>query len=60
MFVKILAQNKMWGFWQYMFDLCNEDFSCVLGWLTAGLLAFLAILLGFVVMMTRINSKRGT
>ena len=60
MFVKILAQTKMWGFWQYMFDLCNEDFSCVLGWLTAGLLVFLAILLGLAAMMTRLNNKRET
>ena len=60
MFVKILAQTKMWGFWQYMFDLCTEGFSCMLGWLTAGLLVFLAILLGLVVMMTRLNNKRET
>ncbi len=25
MFVKTLAQTKMWGLWQYMFDLCNES-----------------------------------
>ena len=60
MFVKILAKTEMWGFWQYMFDLCNEGFSCVLGWLTAILLGFLAILLGLVTMMTRLNNKRET
>ena len=40
MFVKTLAQTKMWGFWQYMFDFCNESFSCVLGSLTAIILVF--------------------
>ena len=53
MVVKILAQTKMWGVWQYMFDLCNEGFSCVLGWLTAILLVFLAIVVGLGTMMTR-------
>ena len=60
MFVKILAKTEMWGVGQYMFDLCNESFPCVLGWLTAGLLVFLAILLGLVAMMTRLNNKRET
>ena len=36
MFVKVLAKTEMWGFWQYMFDLCNESFPCVLGWLPTG------------------------
>ena len=58
MFIKTLAQTKMWGFWQYMFDLCNEDFSCVLGSLTAILLVFLAIVLGLGAMMTRLNNNR--
>ena len=58
MFVKILAQTKMWGFWQYMFDLCNESFPCVLGWLTAILVVFLAVLLGLIVMMTRLKNRR--
>jgi len=57
MFVKTLAQTKMWGFWQYMFDFCNESFSCVLGWLTAILLVFLAIVLGLQAMMTRLNRR---
>ena len=58
MLVKILAQTKMWGFWQYMFDLCNEGFSCVLGWLTAILLVFLAIVVGMgAIMMTRLNRR---
>ena len=57
MFVKTLAQTKMWGFWQYMFDLCNESFSCVLGLLTAITLVFLAIVLSLGVMMTRLNRR---
>jgi len=58
MFGQILAQTKMWGFWQYMFDLCNEDFSCVLSSLTTMLLVFLAIVLGLGAMMTRLNNRR--
>ena len=57
MFVKTLAQTKMWGLWQYMFDLCNESFSCVLGSLTAIILVFLAIVLGLNAMMTRRNKR---
>lgn len=57
MFVKTLAQTKMWGFWQYMFDFCNESFSCVLGSLTAIVLVFGAIVLGFGVMMMRLNKR---
>ena len=57
MFVKTLAQTKMWGFWQYMFDLCNESFPCVLGLLTAITLVFLAIVLSLGVMMTRLNRR---
>jgi hypothetical protein len=59
MFAKTLAQTKMWGFWQYMFDLCHEDFSCVLGSLTAILLVFLAIVVGLGAMMTHLNKRRG-
>jgi hypothetical protein len=57
MFVKTLAQTKMWGFWQYMSDLCNESFSCVLGSLTAITLVFLAIVLVLGTMMTRLNRR---
>jgi hypothetical protein len=57
MFVKTLAQTKMWGFWQYMFDLCNEGFSCVLGSLTVITLVFLAIVLSLGAMMTRLNRR---
>ena len=57
MFVKTLAQTKMWGVWQYMFDFCNESFSCVLGSLTAITLVFLATVLGLNAMMTRRNKR---
>jgi hypothetical protein len=40
MFAKTLAQTKMWVGWQYMFDFCNESFSCVLSSLTAIVLIF--------------------
>jgi hypothetical protein len=57
MVVKVLAQTKMWGFWQYMFDYCNESFPCVLGSLAAIVLVFLAIVFGFGVMVTRLNKR---
>ena len=57
MFKKTLAQTKMWGFWQYMFDFCNESFSCVLVTLTAIILVFSAIVLGLSAMMTRLNRR---
>jgi hypothetical protein len=58
MFVKTLAQTKMLGFWQYMFDLCNESFPCVLGSLTVIILIFLAIVMGLGTMMTRLNRRK--
>ncbi len=58
MFGKTLAKTDMLGFWQYMFELCNEDFSCVLGWLLAGVLAFLAVVICFGVIVTRLNNRR--
>lgn len=58
MSVKILAQTKMWGFWQYWFDLCNESFPCVLGWLTAILVVILAVLWGLIAMMTHLKNRR--
>ena len=57
MFVKSLAKTEMLKFWQFMFDLCNEDFNCVLGWLLAGILGFLAVVIGLGVMMNRLNRK---
>ena len=58
MFARILAKTEMWGFWQYMFDLCNESFPCVLGWLTTMLVVFLVVLLGLIAMMTRLKNRR--
>ena len=57
MLVKSLAKTDMLKFWQFMFDFCKEDFSCVLGWLLAGTLGFLAVLLGLGVMIRRFNRK---
>ena len=59
MFVKTLAKTDMLMFWQYMFEFCKDDYSCVLGWLLAGILAFLAVVIGLRVMMTRLNKRRG-
>lgn len=58
MFVKILAKTEMLKFWQFMFEFCNEDFSCVFGWLLAGILGFLAVIVGLGLMMTRLNRKK--
>ena len=57
MFVKSLAKTEMLKFWQFMFDFCKEDFSCVLGWLLVGVLGFLAVAIGLGVMITRLNRK---
>jgi hypothetical protein len=58
MFVKILAKTEMLGFWQKMFNYCNEDFNCVLGWLTAGIVGFLALLLSLGYLVSRANKRR--
>ena len=58
MFIKTLAQTKTWGFWQYMFDLCNESFPCVIGSLTVIIMIFLAIVMGLGTMMTRLNRRK--
>ena len=57
MFVKSLAKTDMLKFWQFMFDFCNEDFSCVLGWLLVGILGFLAVIVGLGVMMKSLNKR---
>ena len=41
-----------------MFDLCNESFPCVLGWLMAILFVFLAVLVGLIAIMTRLKNRR--
>ena len=57
MLVKSLAKTDMLMFWQFMFEFCKEDFSCVLGWLLAGILGFLAVLIGLGMIMTRLNRR---
>lgn len=57
MFVKSLAKTEMLKFWQFMFDFCNEDFSCVLGWLLVGILGFLAVIVGLGVMIKSLNKR---
>ena len=58
MFEKILAKTDMLKVWEHMFEFCKEDFSCVLGWLLAGILAFLAVVVGFGVIVMRLNNRR--
>ena len=58
MFTKtILAKTNMLVFWQDLFNYCNEDFSCVLGWILAGILGFLAVLMCLVLLMKRLNRE---
>lgn len=57
MSVKVMAKTNMMGFWQYLFDYCKEDYSCVLGWILAGILGFLAVLLCLVLIMKRLNKE---
>jgi hypothetical protein len=57
MFVKGMAKTNMMGFWQFIFDFCNEDYSCVLGWIAIGVLGFLAVIIGLGVMITRRNKR---
>jgi len=57
MFLNSPAKTEMIRFWQFMFDSCGEDFTCVLGWLTAGLLVFLGIVMALGAMMTRLNKR---
>ena len=58
MLVKSLAKTDMITFWQSIFDFCTQDYSCVLGWLLAGILGFLAVIIGLGIMMTRLNRRR--
>jgi len=57
MFVKSMAKIEMMGFWQFIFDFCNEDYSCVLGWILIGILGLLAVVIGLRVMITRLNKR---
>jgi len=58
MFVQYMAKTEMTRFWQFMFDYCNEEYSCVLGWGMAGVIAFLAIVLALGFLITRANQRR--
>jgi hypothetical protein len=58
MFVQYMAKTEMTRFWQFMYDFCNEDYSCVLGWGIGGVVAFLAVVMGFGFLITRANKKR--
>lgn len=55
MLEKGLAKTNMMGFWQFLFDYCNEGYSCVLGWIIIGILGFVAVLIGLFFMMRRIR-----
>ena len=58
MFVQYMAKTEMTHFWQFMFDLCNEEYSCVLGWGLGGVVAILGVVLGFGFLITRANKRR--
>jgi hypothetical protein len=58
MFVTTLAKTNMLMFWQYIFDYCHEDYSCVLGWILVGILGFLVVIVGLGFMLTRLNRRR--
>lgn len=57
MFVKSMAKTQMMGFWQFIFDLCNEDYSCVLGWIMVAILGFVVVLIGLFFLMRRLNRR---
>ena len=57
MFVKVLAKTNMMGFWQFIFDYCNEGYSCVLGWILIGILGFVAVLIGLYFMTRRLSRR---
>lgn len=53
-----MAKTEMTRFWQYIFfEYCNEDYSCVLGWLLLGILIFLAVIVSLGLMMRRLNKR---
>ena len=57
MFAQYMSKTEMMGFWQVIFDFCNEDYSCVLGWILAAILGLLAVVIGLRLMMTRLNKR---
>jgi hypothetical protein len=52
-----MAKTEMMGFWQVIFDFCNEDYSCVLGWILVGILGLLAVVVGLRLMLSRLNKR---
>ena len=57
MFVQYMAKTNMMGFWQFIFDYCNEGYSCVLGWIMVGILGFVVVLIGVFFMMRRLTRR---
>ena len=57
MFAQYMAKTNMLGFWQFLFDYCNENYSCVLGWILVGILGLLAVVIGLRLMITRLNKR---
>ena len=57
MFAQYMAKTEMMGFWQFIFDFCNEGYSCVLGCVLVGSLGFLAVVIGLRLMIARLNKR---
>ena len=57
MFVQYMAKTNMLGFWQYIFDYCNESYPCVLGWMMVGILGFGVVLIGVFFIMRRLSRR---
>ena len=57
MFAQYMAKTEMMGFWQFIFDLCNEGYFCVLGWILVGIVGLLAVVIGLRLMITRLNKR---
>jgi len=57
MFVQGMAKTEMTRFWQFIFESCNEDYSCVFGWLLVGILAFLVVIVCLGKMINRLNKR---
>jgi high-affinity Fe2+/Pb2+ permease len=57
MFVQYMAKTNMLGFWQFFFDYCNENYSCVLGWIMIGVLGLVVVLIGLFFIMRRLSRR---
>jgi hypothetical protein len=57
MFGKSMARTEMMGLWKILFDSCNEDYFCVLGWILVGIVGLLAVVIGLRVMIARLNKR---